>query len=405
MITVLLWGDRWWLPHHRLPVPFAEAGQAADMLASAWSAPAKTIRLVYQPDDFATVAVDCPNGNRSTLALALADEHPVVVHPGHVWGYEPILGAHGGFSTLLHYETRPALFALVQRLQEHGFTVGSVWPMATWLNALPPELSESGAMTVCAIEADRFCLYRHSGDGVRAVRAGRQGDVLTAVTAHLGGVAAKAGTEFVLYVTTDEALVDKLNERIPVSDAQIVGVFTLWEALAKPALLNPRHPAQLLPSVPRVTFPQLVLLAAVACFISAVVAGAGPARALLAGFTGRGAIEAEKLALREEIAPLQRNEAELLRLSTEQAALAPDPLAWVALLRALPRNLPPSVVFTRLQADRQGFRLEGGVSAGLAAADWSSWRDSLTGAGARWTLTEGDSAPPSSEFTIRGVWR
>ncbi len=97
MITVLLWGDRWWLPHHRLPVPFAEPGRAADMLASAWREPAKTIRLVYQPDDFATVAVDCPNGNRATLAMALAEEHPVVFHPGHVWGHEPILGAHGAF--------------------------------------------------------------------------------------------------------------------------------------------------------------------------------------------------------------------------------------------------------------------------------------------------------------------
>jgi len=405
MITVLLWGDRWWLPHHRLPVPFAEPGQAADMLASAWRDPAKKIRLVYQPDDFATVAVDCPNANRATLAVALAEEHPVVFHPGHAWSHEPILGAHGSFNTLLHYETRPALFALVQQLQDHGFTVTSVWPMATWLNALPPELSDSGAMTICAIEPDRFCLYRHSGDGVRAVRAGRHGDVLTAVAAHLGGVAAKTETEFVLYVTTDDALVEKLNERIPISEAQVVGVLAVWEALAKQAVINPRHPAQLLPPVPRVSFPPFLTLLALGCLVAALGLAGIQGRDYLAARTGRAEIEAEKQTLRRELAPLQRNEAELLRLAAEKASLSPDPLAWAALLRAVPQGLPPSVVLTRLRADRQGFRLDGGVSAGLPEAEWRHWRDCLQGGEARWTLAGFESAPPTADFTVRGLWR
>lgn len=403
MITVLLWGDRWWLPHHRLPVPFAEPGQAANMLASAWRATDRNIRLVYQPDDFATVAVECPNGNRATLAMALGEEHPVVHHPGHVWSHEPIMGQQGSFNTLLHYETKPALFALVQQLQDRGFTVTSVWPMPTWLNALPPELSESGAMTICAIEPDRFCLYRHSGDGTRAVRAGRQGDVLTAVAAHLQGVSTKADTEFVLYITTDDALVEKLHERVPVTATQVVGVFTVWEALAKQTPFNPRHPAQLLPPVPRVTAPQLVMLATVLCILGVAGLGGLFGRDWLAARAGRVAAETQKQSLHQEIEHLHLNEQEIARLRIEQSSRAPDPVAWLDLLQALPRRLPAGICLTRLHANRQGFELQGGVAGPLSETEWRSWQEQL--AGTRWTFANASPGTPTADFTLRGLWR
>ena len=34
VLMVLLWGDRWWLPRQKMPVPFAGMGQAAAMLAA-----------------------------------------------------------------------------------------------------------------------------------------------------------------------------------------------------------------------------------------------------------------------------------------------------------------------------------------------------------------------------------
>lgn len=403
--TVLLWGDRWWLPHHRLPVPFADLAQAADQLAAAWPEPNRIMRLVFQPDDFATVPVECPNGNRATLTMALAEEHPVLLHPGHVWSHEPIMGLGDGFTTLLHYETKPILFALVHRLRERGFTVTTVWPMATWLNALPPELSDSGAMTICAIHSDRFCLYRHSADGVRALRSGQGGDVLTAVAVHLGGLASQPEGEFVLYITTEEHLLERLAEKIPPGSRHIVGAFAMWQALAKSAPLPSRHPAQLLPPVPLVTAPQLIKLIAAACLLLSAILAASPARVLVTAWSNRTAGEDEKRTLLAEIEPLRANEAEMRQLQAGMAEMADDPLPWSAWLQALAKELPVQVVLTGLKADRLGFAVEGGVVGELPDAVWLSWHQAMQEPGAHWVWTEPPAGKPATGLTLKGRWQ
>lgn len=402
--TVLLWGDRWWLPNHRIPVPFSDIGQAADQLAAAWPEPNRIVRLVFQPDDFATVPVDCPNGNRATLTMALAEEHPALLHPGHVWSHEPILGRGEGYSTLLHYETKPILFALVHRLRECGFIVTTVWPMATWLNALPPELSDSGAMTICAIHSNRFCLYRHSADGVRALRCGQGGDVLAAVAAHLGGLAAQPEGEFVLYVTTEEHLLEQLAEKVSVDDRHVVGVFAMCHALGKAAPLNPRHPAQLLPPVPLVTPPQMIKLIAAACLVAAALLAAGPFKAVLVAQTNRSAAEEEKRTLQAEIEPLRINAAEAPRMHSALAALADDPLPWSAWLQALGQELPPQIVLVALTADRLGFRVEAGVAAELPDGEWQRWCRQLQEP-PRWQWRELPAVKPATTLALQGHWR
>jgi hypothetical protein len=403
--TVLLWGDRWWLPHHRLPVPFADLAQAADQLAAAWPETNRIMRLVFQPDDFATVPVECPNGNRATLTMALAEEHPVLLHPGHVWSHEPIMGLGEGFTTLLHYETKPILFALVHRLRECGFTITTVWPMATWLNALPPELSDSGAMTICAIHSDRFCLYRHSADGVRALRCGQGGDVLTAVAVHLGGLASQPEGEFVLYITTEEHLLERLAEKIPLESRHVVGAFAMWQALAKAAPLHPRHPAQLLPPVPLVTAPQLIKLIAAACLLLSAVLAAAPARALVAARSDRAAGEDEKRTLLAEIEPLRANEVGIRQLQAGMAELADDPLPWSAWLQALAKELPVQVVLTGLKADRFGFAVEGGVVGELPDAVWLNWRKAVQEPRAHWVWVGSPAGKPAAGLTLKGHWQ
>ncbi len=403
--TVLLWGDRWWLPHHRLPVPFADLAQAADLLAAAWPEANRTLRLIFQPDDFATVPVECPNGNRATLAAALAEEHPVLRHPGHVWSHEPIMALGDGFTTLLHYETKPLLFSLVHRLRECGFTITTVWPMAAWLNALPPELSDSGAMTICAIHHDRFCLYRHSADGVRALRTGQGGDVLTAVAAHLGALAAQPESEFVLYITTEEQLVEKLGEKLPLESRHVVGVFAIWQALAKPAPLSARHPAQLLPPVPFISPPQMIRLVAAACLVASALLAVGPVRAAVAANADREMAEAEKRALRAEVETLQANESEIRRLQAGMADLAPDTLPWAQWLRSLADGLPPQIVLVTLQGDRVGFRIDGGIVGRMPETDWQRWRTQLQQPRSDWQWRDLPPAGPAASLTLQGNWR
>jgi len=398
--TVLLWGDRWWLPHHKLPIPFADSSQAADMLASAWPEKNKALRLVYLPDDFVTTPVACPNANRATLALALADEHPVVTHPGHVWSHEPILPAHDGFTTLLHYETKPALFALVQQLEQHGFTVSSVWPLATWLNALPPELSESGAMTIVALTPERFCFYRHSANGVRSVQAGQGPDVVSSVASHLRELATPASTEFVLYVTTDDALVERLNERVTMDANHIVGIFSLWEALAKPAVLPARHPAQLLPPVPRITARRAVIAATVLfSVITAATVGSYVHDYRSAQSAGERHDE-RRQTLMAEIAKLRANADEIASL---RGLLARgDPVLCGRFLAELSKAASADVALTSLRLDRSGVAVTGGVAREATAA-LETWRARLTRDGLPWQL-EPLQVSADGFFRLRGTF-
>jgi hypothetical protein len=400
MTTVLLWGDRWWLPHHKIPVPFASPDEAAAMLAAAWPPRLKAIRLLYQPDDLVTVPADCPNGNRATLAMALGAEHPALVHPGHVWSHEPILARHGMFQTLLHYETHPGLFHLVQRLEEHGFTVASVWPLATWLNAIPPDLSPTGSMTIIAFSADRFCRYRHTQEGERSVLHGHGPHVIPEIAAQVKA-SAQNPDEFVMYVASDDSLLDALGDEATLADGQVGGMTTLSTALAKPVVLPPKHPAQLLPPLPKISRRRLVQAATGATLLLALT---------VAGLATRDFVQARRRfsdqtaqlpALRMEVAELRRQVA-----TAAEASKGENPgLPAATLLMTLTRHLPRQVVLTSIQADREGFQVSGGVSdKTLSEADWRQWQSALQESAGHWQLAEPVSRMPTGDFTMRGLW-
>lgn len=376
-LTVLLWGDRWWLPRHQLPVPFADPGQAAALLAAAWPGRTKRLRVIYQPDDFMTLPAECPNAGRTVLSMALAEEFPAVTHPGLLWSHEPILPVGEKFNTLLHHETRPALFGLIHQLQEHGFTVDSVWPLPTWLNALPPDLSDSGAMSLVAVSAERFCVYRHSPEGIRSVHTGLGAGALDQLAGLLESIFSKHPDEFVLYVTTDDSLIDTLTQRLPPGGERMIGHFSVWEALAKAAPIARRNPAQLLP-------PGTALLPArVVAAVSALLLAAG--LALTGEYLHREIVtrQAETI-LSREIPALQAEIARRQEAQTELAALRasvgrPAPLfgPW---LRAV-GQVPGAVTLTALHATREEFTVTGGVTAAgtLTEIAWRDWLRRLAG--------------------------
>lgn len=399
--TVLLWGDRWWLPQHKLAVPFTGFAQAAEVLASVWPFPVRSLRLIYQPDRLATVPVACPNGNRGTLALALGDEFPALAHPAHVWGFEPILPAAERFATLLHFETEPGLFGLVQQLHQHGLTVRSAWPLATWLDALPPELTESGALTVVALSADRWHLWRHSSSGGRSCAGGAADDVPAAVAGQLREVVAKAEVEYVLYVTTDDSLMAKVEEKVSLAPNQIYGVHSLWDALAKPVTMAERHPAQLLPPVPFVTPPRVVGTASLLLMAATL------------GLTGwqvqshheaRVAAEREKeslAALDAEIAHLRENAAEISRLRgmLDDDGAAP---ALAALLRKLSAIARPGVALQSVTVTGAKFELCGHLAA-EAGGMFAGWAKAIEEP-ERWRI---QSAAPlrDGRFEVSGTFQ
>lgn len=394
--TVLLWGDRWWLPRHQLPVPFGDLGQAAALLAAAWPGNARRLRLLFQPDDLVTLPVACPQADRGTLGLVFAEEHPALGHPGLAWSYEPVLPSGEGFNTLLHHEARPALYGLVHQLQEQGFTVDSVWPLSSWLNVLPPDLSDTGAMTLVALSAERFHLYRHSPEGVRSVQGAHGEEALDRAAEALRGVFDKHPDEFVLYVTTDDGLLDALNQRIKVGGNRVIGHFAMWEALAKPAVLNARHPAQLLPPGAALWPARLVRAASVVAFFAGLaLAGESTHR------QWRADQEREVLAT---VLPALTREVEARRqavatLAAEQAGAA-QPAAWcAALLRAI-GLVPTPVTLTSLRATPQEFVLAGGVLApgGLTEPAWREWTSRF--GTDHWQVEA--VKPPAGAFTLKG---
>lgn len=399
--TVLLWGDRWWLPQHKLAVPFTCFEKAADVLASVWPFPVRSMRLIYQPDRLATVPVACPNGNRGTLALALGDEFPALAHPAHVWGFEPILPAAERFATLLHFETEPGLFGLVQQLHQHGLAVRSAWPLATWLDALPPELTESGALTVVALSADRWHLWRHSSSGGRSCAGGAADDVPAAVAGQLREVAAKAEVEYVLYVTTDDSLMAKVEEKVSLAPNQIYGVHSLWDALAKPITMAERHPAQLLPPVPFVTPPRVVGTASLLLMAATL------------GLTGwqvqshheaRVAAEREKESLATldaEIAHLRENAAEISRLRRLLADDGRSP-ALSALLHQLASAARPGIALQSLKMAGSRFELHGAVSPEFGGS-LPAWVTAIE-APERWSIKMGD-LDAQGRFELTGSFR
>lgn len=392
MTTVLLWGDRWWLARQKMPVPFAGMGQAAAMLAAAWPEKNRRLRVVYQPDDFVTVPATCPNTSRATLALALAEEHPAVGHPGLVWGYEPILPAGETYNTLLHHETRPALFALVQQLEEEGFTVDSVWPLPTWLNALPPDLTDSGAITIFALHTDRFCIYRHSAAGVRTVHVGQGSGALASLVTLLRPIVAENPAEFILCVPTDDAILATVEESMALGANHVVGIFTIQEALAKSAPLPPKHPAQLLPPVPRFTASRVVNSVTLLLFLAAVAGAAGYTHRW---FRTRAELTERVVArqqLETETEHLRTNRAQISSLRAEITALSLRSPRVSEFLRKVTTTIPPEVVVTTLKITADAFTAGGWARPG-AAETWAQ----RFGPEIRCTIQ------PDGAFTLRGA--
>lgn len=403
-LTVLLWGNRWWLPHQSSPVPFADIATAADTLAAAWADQRKTIRLIFQPDEFESTFASCPNGDRATLALALSDQHPALANSERAWSHEPILPGDGGFNILLHYETAPALFALVRRLEEHGFTVHSAWPMPAWLNAVPDDLADSGSTTVAAIDQARICLYCDCADGRRVSYAWRKDDPLTALAGFLRvRFHVEPGCR-VLLLATDERLIQAIDAVVPLADRSGVQHIPLSVALAKPASLPPRHPAQLLPPSARFTARRAVVAASVALLLLTLIFGGRLARDYSVGRADAAVREHEKQALRAEVTHLRANAAEISALRAAVGVFRPNPPA-AALLAKLSATMPTEFVLRSLRVTGGDFVVDGWMAPKTPAAAGEAWIARLTAANAPWHLTGPFTADASGAFRLRGSFR
>jgi hypothetical protein len=402
--TVLLWGDRCWFAGIRTPREFSNLTHAAEVLAAHFAAEPKPIRLrlIFQPDSLETVEAACPDGNRATLAAALAGEFPALGDSDHAWGHEPVLPAGDRFSTLLHFETQPGLFQFATRLARLGLAVESAWPLTTYLQALPPEWTESGAMTVIAADAGRACAYRHPADAGRTAKAWRGESALAEVGRWLAGIFAQNPEEPVLLFCANDEVAAALEANASPDRHPGLARLLLTEALARPVLLPRYHPAQLLPRLPLFTAQRAVIAASIVFLLAAGWSGIAYARDWRAGQAEVKNRDTRVATLRTEVAHLRDNAAEIaaLRGTLDWAAVGPP---CGALLEKISATLPPEIALTTLRVSAQGFKVNGWVAPSATAAVLDQWCLHLSGENSPWTV-EVKSKPPGI-FTIAGVFK
>lgn len=398
--TVLLWGNRWWLPHQSSPIVFGDLATAADALAAAWPGDDRTIRLVFQPDALASTYVSCPHANRGTLALALAESFPALADSRHAWSHEPILPAGEGFSTLLHYETEPALFALIARLHERGFVVTGAWPLATWLNALPSDLAESGSTTIAVVAEDRVSLYCDAVDGKRSAVTWKEAQSVCTLEAFVRErFEADAGSR-VLLVTAGEAVLPSLASFSSLGER--LHHLTLADALAAPAPLAARHPAQLLPTPARLSASRLMVAASIMFLLAATALGFRFAVDYTNARADATSLEREKRALRAEVARLHSSAAEISHLRALLAAVHSSPPA-AAFCRKLSTTIPHDIVLRSLHLTPQELVVAGWINPRASHATGQGWTTRL--GSESWQLSGPWAADVSGAFRLAGSWR
>jgi hypothetical protein len=390
--TALLWGRCWWLAGRTQPLDFENLSHAVEVLAAHLSSEPHPmrLRLIYQPESLVTVAVACPRGPRASLQNALAFEHPAIAQPGHAWSHEPILSLGDGFGTYLHYEQEPGLFLLVERLAQRSINVTTVWPLATFLHALPSEWSDSGAVLVVAANLTAAIAYHHPADGSRTLKDW-QGDT--------AAVEANAWLRQAMNDTPrDHALMLFTAEQ----EAQVEGVkyLPLTDALAIPVILPRAHPAQLLPASPLLTPQRAIVAASILLLLAGGWTGSAYAREFMAWTEGQRTTAHEKSTLRAEIAHYRVNAAEIVSLRAKLAGPGASPPVG-ELLDAVCGALPPQLALDQIHVAQGRFTLCGHMASGAVTA-WEQWRNRI--GSNRWTLEPAAAPRDTGAFTVNGVF-
>ncbi len=399
-VTVLLWGDAWWISGADHPIGFGSADRAATVLLGqlAERRTSLRLRLIYQGDSLASVPVNCPNGGRSTVGAALEAVHPTLADPACAWGFDPIFGC----ATLLHCETAPGLLPLVRELEAGGVEVEGAWPLGTVLNLVPEDWPENGALTVAAVAAGRALEFRHRPDGTRDLRSA-QGEAAAEMLAATVQEAFEREDAAFYVVALDPAAralaaqAGKL-ERPGRTDLG-------WPDLVRAAAtLSRRQPNQLLPAREPVALVRAVEAVAVATLVAAYLMCLVVGRDYRRQVAATELRQAETVALRAEVAELRGRAAEAAELTEKIRETKRGRGASARLLESVGQAMPAEVVVTRLKTDRSGFVVEGRV-VGSAPAErsWRAWLDPLRVAALPWRL-EQVGGPPQGGFVLQGGW-
>jgi len=401
--TVLLWSDRWWLAGTDEPISFDHLAHAAEVLAAHFSDEPKPVRLrlIYQPDTLTSVTVACPQGNRKILAAALVGEFPALQSSDHAWSHEPIFAHGDGFSTVLHFESEPELMALASRLAQLGLAVDSAWPLATVLNALPDEWTDSGAVTVVAVAPERAIAYRHPRDGARSVQSWHSESTVVEVGQWLAGIFADNPDEPVIVVAAEDDTAARLESYLGEERPNLEWL-RLAEALGRRIELPRYHPAQLLPREPVFTAQRAAIAASVALLLAGSWAGYSLGRERIVARSETAHRAAHVAVLRADIAHLRENAVEIAALrSLIEGGSASPPCG--TFLRQLSTTVPRDIALSSVRITGRNVEFAGWVSPAAPPGVLDEWRNRLAPSDGPWAIVFRSSA--GGAFTATGAFR
>lgn len=381
--TILLWGDRWWLAGTGPTAPFGSPAEAVEVLVAQLAEAPKPvrIRLVYQADSFRSQVVPCPQASRALLGAALAPEFPALGLPECAWSHDPVLSAGAGHTTILHFEAEPMLFALSTALALRGLAVVSAWPLATFLGAVPEEWTDSGALTVVALQSERALAYRHPAEGGRSIHQWSGGSTVGDVAKWVAGLLAKNPAEPLLLVCAGHEVVASLDVYIPVGDHPSVTLLQLNQALGQRIVLPRYHPAQLLPPPPFVTAQRAVLAASVGLLFAAAGLGVAELRARAFDRNELKERQARIEHLQADLAHLRDNARDIAasRSLIERGTGGPPILA---LLDRIGATVPQHIVLDALRISERGFTCNGWIAPAAPTGTPDAWQAALGAASA-----------------------
>lgn len=394
----LLWGDRWWIEDRAEPVVFGELARAAETLLAAFAEdrPAR-LRLIHQPAFLAADAITCPKGDRATLQVVLGEQFPALFSEDRAWAFEPIVGGHDQYATILYHESQPGLYPLVQAIEDAGIVVTGAWPLAHLLNLVPEDWPDTGALTVVAVAENQTVVFRHLPDGRREVQtgAGEAAESLALETVRT----TLARHDTALYFVALDLAGERLAGRLPPLDVPRLR-YVGWSRLVDAAgTLTRRQPAQLLPLSALFSPGRAVVAASVTM---ALVAFGLAGHEGWSHFTQEREVAANVAAMaevRNEITARQQAQTELTGLKAAVEAGGATAPVFAPLLRALGLQVPAEVVLTAFQADRATVSIDGGVTRLIDEGAWRGWVRSLGDSQPNWKIAEPAGAP-TADFRL-----
>jgi hypothetical protein len=276
--------------------------------------------------------------------------------------------------------------------------VRGVWPLPTWLNSLPTEVSETGSVCVAALATKHACLYRHASDGTRTVECWHGPNAPATFAKFLHDLFAKDANEPVLLFASAVAVVEAVNAVVPLGDRSGLEVLTLDEALSREAVIPSRHPARLLPSAPLITAERAVAAASLALLLTAAGIAAHYAQDYATASSNAADRAALTAKLRIEVGHARANADEIARLRSQVDV--PAGMKPTDTLKPLTEQLPKEIVLDEVEVTPRTFAVRGWVAPG--ANSFEAWFARGHSTLPQWRLMH-ETGGPAGPFHVRGV--